>query len=88
MVISKKIVRNKKLVTEQPKSKEVRVTLKQRMLKWISEQEGNDTCKSVFEAFPETVRRNVEKNMKDFHNNGEVSRNRCDCGCGYVYKSI
>jgi len=88
MVISKKIRRNKTLVVEQPKPEVVRVTLKQQMLDFIKKEDRDLTVNDVLEAFPQTVRRNVEKNLRDFYVNGVVTRNKCRCGSGNLYRFI
>lgn len=88
MVISKPIRTNKSYAVDTIEmSKEKPVTLKEKMKEWCVNVPYDYTSAELNEEFPETTRRNVEKNLKDFVTHGYIEKKKCRCGCSNLYKS-
>lgn len=85
LVISKPI-RVKKKTVSNTKSIKSKLTTKQKVLAFVKSQ-GKPTIINDFYSKDKSLsRRVVERAFTDLTNSGYIKRERCMCGCSYVYR--
>lgn len=86
LVISKPI-RTKKKTISNVKTTQSRLTIKQKVLAFVKSQ-GKPTIINDFYSKDKSIsRRVVERAFTDLTNSGYIKREKCMCGCSYIYRT-
>ena len=86
MVISRPIQQNKVLLDIVPEEKVKPLTQPERIKEWIQYNPNDFIAGEVQEAFPEIMRRTIEKSLKALVVAEYITSKKCRCGCANIYK--
>lgn len=64
-------------------------SIRYKLYKFINNSKEKMTLNVIqSKILPDTTRRVVERALTDLYNRKLINRNRCVCGCSYIYEKI
>lgn len=84
-MVTSKPIRVKKKTTSIAELKQPKLTMKQRVMVFIRKQNKPTIVNDFYNTDKTMSRRVVEKAFTDLTNSGYIKREKCMCGCSYVY---